>query len=173
MRSNKGFLLKYRLGKNRRPTDSFYPNKTNEFTGFVNCHHITYHQKEHKSLSSADSLNLLCTFLKSKPLHQFLQRLSLPLIKNISGSIQEWKMPVLGYNLLTYQELIHSKDRVLSIVFIPPNNVILNGSKIVAWMYWENGQRKYFGTFNYQKFKDEWVLIQTYIQDLKTKKRLN
>ncbi len=174
-KSNQGFLLKYRFGENRPSTHLEYPDKTNEFTGFINCHHITVHAKEHKRLSLTDSLNLMTTFLKSKSLRKALEQLSLKPFEKISGYVQEWKLPIPNYNLISnYSDFIHSKDRILSIVFIPPNNQILNGSQIVAWRYWENGEQKgFFGTFSYQKFKDKWILMQTFIYNWKTNKRIN
>lgn len=169
----KGFLIKYKLGENRRAS-SFFPDKSYEFTGFVNCHHITVHAKEHKRLSLTDSLNLMTTFLKSKSLRKALEQLSLKPFEKISGYVQEWKLPIPNYNLISnYSDFIHSKDRILSIVFIPPNNQILNGSQTIAWKYWENGVAKdVFGTFYYQKFKDKWILMQTFIYNLKITKRI-
>ncbi len=169
-KSNKGFLLKYKFGENRRPNNSEYPDKTNEFTGFINCHHVTFHQKSFKALYSKDSLSLAITFLKGKTLNSVLKQLHLKRFRKISGAVQEWKMPILGFELLNkYQNLVKSKDNVLSMIFISPNNELLYGSKIILWRYWENGNPKDFlGSFAYKKFKDNWVLMQKSVYNLRT-----
>jgi len=175
IKSNQGFLLKYRFGENRPSTHSEYPDKTNEFTGFINCHQITVHKKEYKSLSSKDSLSLAITFLKSKTLNTVLKQLNLKRFKKISGAVQEWKMPIPGFELLsTYQQLIQSEDVVMSIMIIPHNNGILDGSKIILWRYWKSGKpTSFLGSFSYQKFKDKWILMQKSVYNLKTKKSIN
>jgi len=169
---NKGFLLKYRFGENRRSTYSEYPDKTNEFTGFINCHHVTIHKKTYGRLSFADSINLMTTFLKSKSLHKTLKHLGLKDFEKISGAVQEWKTPIPHYILIkNYADLITSKNRILSIVFSAIYNEILSGSETVIWSYRENGKPKDFlGAFNYQKFRNKWILMQKSVFNTRTSK---
>lgn len=174
--SNSGFLLKYRLGQNRYPYP-VYPDRTTDFIGFINCHHITVHPKKHfiEPLSLADSLNLMMAFLKSKSLSNVLKQMHLKPIEKISGFVQEWKLSIPNYTLISnYSNFIKSKNRILSIVFIsPPSYEIFNDSKIIAWRYWENGKPiNIFSTFYYQKFKKNWVLTQTFVYNTETNKRI-
>lgn len=173
-KSNQGFLLKYRFGENRRPTNSEYPDKTNEFTGFINCHNVTVHQKKYDRLSSSDSVKLAETFLNEPLLLKIIKLDQTNKIKYITGAAQEWQKPISGFKLLKYEESKKVKEPVISIVVTNVYNQILNGSQLIIWTYWNKGVRRYFSAFEYQKFTNKWVFMNVqYIHDLKTKKYLH
>ncbi len=173
-KSNKGFLLKYRFGENRPSTNSEYPDKTNEFTGFINCHHVTIHQKKYDRLSPSDSVELAETFLNDPLLLKIIKLDQTNKIKYITGAVQEWQKPISGFKLLKYEESKKFNEPVISIVVTNTYNAVLNGSKLVIWTYWNKGVKKYFSAFEYQKFADKWIFMNVqYIQDLKTKKYLH
>lgn len=172
-KSKNGFLLKYKLGKNRR-VSSLFPDKSYEFTGFINCHHVTIHKEEYKILSSPDSVDLAITFLNDPLLLKIIKLDQPDKIKNITGAVQEWHKPIPGFKLLKYEDLKNVKEPVISIVVTNTYNAVLNGSKLVIWTYWNKGVRRYFSAFEYQKFTNKWIFMRVqYIQDLETKKYLH
>ena len=172
-KSKNGFLLKYKLGENR-PIHSTFPDKSYEFTGFINCHHVTVHKKEYKILPLADSVDLAITFLKDPLLLKIIKLDQPDKIKNMTGAVQEWLKPIPGFKLLKYEELKTTKDPVISIVVANIYNAVLNGSRLVIWTYWNKGVKRFFSAFEYQKFTDKWIFMRAqYIQDLKTKKYLH
>ncbi len=172
-KSKNGFLLKYKLGENR-PIHSTFTDKSYEFTGFINCHHVTIHKKEYKILSSTDSVDLAITFLKDPLLLKIIKLDQPDKIKNMTGAVQEWLKPIPGFKLLKYEELKTTKEPVISIVVANIYNAVLNGSRLVIWTYWNKGVKRYFSAFEYQKFADKWIFMRAqYIQDLKTKKYLH